>query len=411
MKRIHLVSFCALALIFVAPLHAAPPIPTGLFYLPSGQTLDVNALTNVNVDGVVIGARWSDLEPSPDTYVFDYAVDGQSLKAQLEAVEGVGKPMRLAILTGGPGVGGNGPGTSKGNKPEWLISMIKSDSYTARRFFTYYDSANTTATIPVFWEPTLLSRHAKLVQKVADYLGTSHPLVKVVFVAYANANTNDWNVGDTSPNQDGLAPIGSSPQQRWLLALPGSQTMEDALIDAGDKTFSAYHTAFPNKILTTSIGRLKNDVLNPGGKDVNGRNISEAVVTHANAAWPGFIVAQKNNLNGGSVPLAPGTGTAWEDLDLLTVPHAAQMVWRAYDDCNGDPYGAERMNAGFNSRCADSTQMLYQAVQTGISYSTKWQEVYEPDILNLGNTNADPNPLPAGVPLNVIRWAHLHLTP
>jgi hypothetical protein len=234
--------------------------------------------------------------------------------------------------------------------------------------------------------------------------------VQVVFVPYANADTNDWNLGDTSKNVDCL---GSSPQDRWLQALnnSGYATMEDALIAAGNYTFNAYHTAFPGKVLTTSIGRLTNTTLNPdGGGDVNGRNISETVVNTAAASWPGYVAAQKNNLNGGGVIPAPGGTSAWNDLYRLNVPHAAQMVWHAYGDsaCN-DTYKAQRMDAGTGSQCKDSTQMLYQAVNTGVTYATQWQEVYELDILNLGSENGDPH-IPAGVPRDVISYAHTQLS-
>jgi hypothetical protein len=418
MNKIRAILFSVSTLFVSASIHAAPPVPTGLFYLPSGRSLSGPALNNQNVDGVVVGASWSDLEPSEGNYVFDTVANGQSLDQLVAAVEAVGKPMRLSINTGGPGVSGDGPKTVGGSKPDWLITKIANDSYTGDKFFTYVDSKtpqgeNITAKIPVFWEPTLLNKHRLLVQAIANHLA-GHPLVKIVFVPYANADTNDWNLGDTSPNPDGL---GSNPQQRWLDALvnSGYATMADALIDAGNKTYRAYHTAFPNKILTTSIGRLQNDVLNPGGADVNGRNISETVVSNAAAAWPGYIVAQKNNLNGGGVPPAQQSGdSAWNDLYILHtnygIPTAAQMVWHAYDDCEEtmDQWSAERMNMGNDSDCEDSTQMLYQAVNLGITYETKWQELYELDILNLSNTNADPH-LPAGVPRNVIGYAHQHL--
>ena len=410
MKKL-VILFSLLALGVIASVHATPPpVPTGVFYLPSNLTLDQNAIDNA--DGVIVGGAWSDLEPTEGNYVFNVAVQGQSLDdlvAQVEASNcGGGQPMRLAIVTGGPGASGNGAHTSKGAKPDWLITKITNDTYTGGKFFTYYDSPTTTATIPVFWEPTLLSKHALLAQAVANHLA-SHPLVKIVFVPYVNANTNDWNPGDISNTVDGIPPLNSTPQSRWVASLTGSgyANMGDALIAAGNATFSAYHTAFPNQILTTSIGRLQNNTLNPGGAGVNGRNISESVVSTAAALWPGYIVAQKNNLNGGSVLPSPGGTSPWNDLYILQttygIPTAAQMVWHAYNDCA--LYGAERMNAGIGSPCVDSTQMLYQAVNTGITYGTKWQEIYQVDILNLGSTNMDPG-VPVGVPSDVIGYAH-----
>src|SRR5882724_7227537 len=423
LKTIKAVLISLLAPAVAASLYAAPGVPSGVFYMPSSRTIDPNALNNANVDGVVIGGEWSDLEPNQGVFVFNVAAHGQSLDSLVQQVEASGKPMRLEIATGGPDVKGNGPGTSSGSKPHWLITKITNDTYTGGKFFTYKDSATTTATIPVFWEPTLLAEHAALAQAVANHLAT-HPLIKVVFVPYANAQTDDWNIGDTSNIVDGVPPSGSTPQSRWVATLTGSGylTMADALIAAGNYTYSAYHTAFPNKLLTTSIGRLKNAVLNPNGGDT-GRNISETVVSTAKNNWPGYILAQKQNLNGGCVLPAPGiqpdgTLTAWNDLyrlrSIYGIPTAAQMVWHAYADagCAPDNYMAQRMNCGSGSPCMDSTQMLYQAVNTGITYATQWQELYELDILNLGSSNGDPH-IPVGVPSDVISYAHqkLHRSP
>jgi len=211
--------------------------------------------------------------------------------------------------------------------------------------------------------------------------------------------------------------------------------MGTALIAAGTYTYNAYHTAFPTKILTTSIGRLDDPDLNPGGIGVYGRNISETVVSTAHNNWPGYIAAQKLNLNGGcpSTPCpnggvlpAPGiqqngTPTQWNDLyrlhTLWAIPTAAQMVFAAYDDpaCTPPPsptptptpdhYLAQRMDAGVGSPCMDSTQMLYQAVDTGVTYQNQWQEIYEIDILNLDGSNGDPHPSPSPAP-DVIYYAH-----
>ena len=131
-----------------------------------------------------------------------------------------------------------------------------------------------------------------------------------------NSNNFQASYEDGDGNPDC---IGGSPQDRWQATITGSgyATMADALIAAGNYTYAAHRAAFPNKILTTSIGRLKNSVLNPDGGQT-GRNISETVVSTARENWKGFILAQKNNLNGGGVPPALPTPTppepAWNDL-------------------------------------------------------------------------------------------------
>ncbi len=125
-------------------------------------------------------------------------------------------------------------------------------------------------------------------------------------------------------------------------------------------------------------------------------------------------MAQKNNLNGGGVPAAPGGTTAWNDLFVLNVPHAAQMVWHAYQDTScttvaNYPFLASRMNYGTGSPCVSSTVMLKQAIDTGKGYGTKWQEVYELDIKNLGAINDDPDPAINSAWRDVIAYGHTQL--
>jgi hypothetical protein len=382
-------------------------IPSGVFYLPSGQNINPAALEMSDVDGVVVGAFWKDLEPTEGNYVFD------SLESMLSVVEasngGRGKIMRLGIGTGG------GDESNGGEQPDWLYARISNDNYTGGKFFTFISSgvqqSGQKVTIPVFWEPTLLAKKAALLQAVANYLGNRHPLIKVIWVAYCDALTNDWNPGSISDQPDGL---GSNPQQRWLNTIPGSgyQTFADALTAAGNAAFAATHAALPNLVMATSIGRIDDHgyLLNPDGANVYGRNISESVVNTASSNWPGLVVAMKANLNGGSVPDAPGGTTAWNDLYRLNVPHAAQNVWKAYGDaaCAPDSYKGSRMNAGIGSPCEDSTQLLKQAVDTGVTYATMWQEMYDPDVVNLGANNLDPH-IPALIPSNVIHYGHTQL--
>ena len=416
-KTIRIVSAILLLSAVIGSVHAtAPPVPTGVFYMPSGKTIDSNALDHA--DGVIVGGAWSDLEPNYHEYVFNESAEGESLEQQLHDVEvsngGAGKPIKLIIATGGPGV------SDGGSKPDWLIDEIANDNYgsTPTKFFSYIDKdTDETVTIPVFWEPTLLAKHADLVSHVADYILANHPLVTIVYVPYANSNTDDWNLGDIRDVIDGVDPLDSTPHSRWKWAADHSpyDSMADALVGAGRKTFEAYHNSFPDQILTTSVGTLKDPELNP-----NQISITQQVVTYKNDQWgPGYVAAQKNNLNGGEdgVPQAPGVGSDWNELYVLAhtynIPTAAQMVWHAYKDsaCGGemDNYFGRRMNAGNHSDCEDSTQMLYQAVAKGLGYFTKWQEIYELDMLHLGGSNHDTHIPDQDTPSDVIEYAHEQL--
>ena len=60
--------------------------------------------------------------------------------------------------------------------------------------------------------------------------------------------------------------------------------MEDALIDTGKKNFDAWRDGFPNKYLTTSVGRINNAQLSPHAG--NGGYIATQVVDYAATKGP-----------------------------------------------------------------------------------------------------------------------------
>jgi hypothetical protein len=382
------------------------PSPTGVCYYPGGNGLEDSILLNPNVDGIVLGCEWPDVEPTEGNYVFDVAV-GQSLAsalAQLEAAnaarqsDGV-EPLwaRLAIQVGGPKY------SLGGKKRDWLFDVIDADAFTGGKYFTFYDSSHVATTIPVFWEPTLLAKHFALVDAVANYL-SGHDVIKVVFATYCNAHSNDWNPGDISIADDGLGDGG--PTNRWLTALENSgySTFQEALTYAGTATFAAFHASFPDLMITTPIGRINNHQLNPGYTSQNrGRNIVADIIDAAVAMAPDQIITQANSLSAG-VPVAPGTGSVWNDIYLLDTPHAAQMLTKAYGDaaCTTDwgHYGASQMNA--NRGCISSTIALKTAGEVGVTYGTKWQEIYGADLAFLNGNNQDPN----GYGLDVVAYLH-----
>jgi hypothetical protein len=60
--------------------------------------------------------------------------------------------------------------------------------------------------------------------------------------------------------------------------------MEDALIDTGKKNFAVWRSGFPNKYLTTSVGRIDNTQLSPHAG--NGGHIATQVVDYAATKGP-----------------------------------------------------------------------------------------------------------------------------
>src|SRR5437763_16226185 len=53
------------AILNATPTSTPAPVPSGVFYLPNQRTISLTALTNADIDGVVVGGDGSDLEPTP----------------------------------------------------------------------------------------------------------------------------------------------------------------------------------------------------------------------------------------------------------------------------------------------------------------------------------------------------------
>lgn len=375
-------------------------VPRGMLYLPSPTGTPIaTILTNPSVDMVVVGGFWNTMNPMEDTYVwtqFDASIAlVESASATRVAAGGRPLYMRVSLNTGGgfDNATTDTPPHVNGDKPGWVKTAIDGDAFGGTKYFIFDSSGGTTTKIPVFWEPTEIAKHVKWAQAVSTHLGASHPLIKVVAVAYANANTDDWNLGSIATTNDSQ---GTKPQTRWQSAAvaAGFSDMAHALVSAGNDTFAGYRTAFSNIGLTTPIGRLDDSILN-----ASSINVSELVVVAANTAKPGYVIAQLHRLNGYGVPHADIGGSAdWDDLYHLHIvdgiPIAAQDVWRAWNDCdisgdlhNGDPCWSHRMNFGTATVCTQGTTTMKAAFDTAFTYGVNWVEVYEIDCrhLSIGN--------------------------
>lgn len=320
-----------------------------------GTSLDPDVLANSDVDGCVARVDWGELETAAG--VFDWT----SLDAQVADIVAAGKKLLLGVATGGDIL------SAGGHKPNWLYPLITANGGT---FFTFLQDGEQ-VTIPVHWDTTLLSRKASMIAAVgARY--ASDPVVCVRF-NYMNAHSEDYNPGATNNTPDGFPPLGSTPQSRWLAA----GWTEAKLIAAGNTTFAAYNSAFPNAFLEIAIGKITNANLAPSGANF----VNDTVIATARTNYPNRIFATKNSLTA-RTPDAPGTGE-WLHLWNLR-PCATQMLWHAFND--------PTFRMGDN----DPETNLTDAINKGAGYQNQWEEIYEIDVLNLPN---------------VIHYAHLLLNP
>jgi hypothetical protein len=173
-----------------------------------------STLSNPHVDGISVRYKWCDLEPIKGEY---HLVDG--LDPIIQACADAGKMVLLRVGTGGGDVTDTAEGSSPGSKPHWLVQEIRDSGDPDDQFFQFIDGRDGTATIPVFWSPTLVAEKNKLIQDLgARYsnwplLPDGTPVVRIFSVSCAGASNEDWKIPDSNA-VDGLPP----PIQRKSLA-------------------------------------------------------------------------------------------------------------------------------------------------------------------------------------------------
>ena len=405
-------------------------IPTGVFYLPSGQSWEPQLNTNPGIVGAVIGATWGDLNPvEGGAFAFDAIPSGggQSFNALLAAAEAAPyiTSIRIGIACGGAGIDpchGTTPcAITRGGKPQWLEDKIVAKG---NPIIYFPDPPDMPFTGPMKgfispWDPDLIAAYSVLYQAVAARVA-GHPKVKIVQWQYLNYSSNDWNPGSVDTGVDGIPPGQSSPATRWMDSVhhyyTPTTTFQTALTDAGKQTVTVCHAAFPNLALVSAIGQLKQT------PDMSGTNgtIPIAVMEWAHDQWPGHIVVTKQSLNANIPQSSAPSGGPWDDYHTLQVyglSGAAQAVWKCVQDCSpgsngyqdGDDWAGSRMHG--QQKCGDAVQSFVDTTDVIETYNVAWVEYYEADLLHLDSKphldfspTTDPH-IPAGYPSDAVAYA------
>ena len=315
-------------------------VPQGIFSLTaSGQAASGDVFENPGVAGMSIRQDWAELEPSEGNFDWSY------LDSEIARATAAGKAVLLRIRT-------------QSGKPAWVTTAIENAGGT---FFTF-DDDGVSATIPVFWNPTFLTKKKAMIAALGAHF-TANPTIKVVAASFANASSEDWNVPHTPADV-----------QNWFAA--GYTT--DKLLDAGKQIIDATMAAFPNQYVTLAIAGNGHV---PGGPEVNldptATYAASTAIATARAAWPDRLIVQINsvsNLN----PAAPAASdSAWNTLWNSRPEVAGQMLSSCYDD------PTYRVNGGVSE---DPATLLTSCLIRAVTYGLSYLEVYQKDILNLPAT-------------------------
>jgi hypothetical protein len=316
--------------------------PRGVFSLGgAGRRTDPAALSNPAVAGISLRLHWADLEPSEGVYNWHY-FDNEIARAQA-----AGKKVLLRV------------GTGADNIPSWVKTAVRN---AGGRTFSFSDDEGA-HTIPVFWDPTFLSKKIAMIVALGRHY-SGNPAVQGVGASFANASSDDWSVPHNNVPDAGYS---TSEVTRWRSAGYTSAR----LITAGNYVIDATLHAFPNQVAVLAINSNGNALDAPNDASY----VARTVITSARSRWGAKrLVVAKNSLSAGTTPAPPPRGTS-ADLWYSSRPAiGAQALWFSYGDLT------YRNNRGLP--CAPATA-LQRMVAVSRSYGVSYLELYETDVVNL----------------------------
>ncbi len=192
--------------------------PVGCFAGTNGLHPDV--LVHPEARGVLLLARWQDVEPSPG--VFDFS----SLDADIATVTNAGLKYSLMVAGGAFG------------SPDWLVDSLNADVFT----FTYQGQSQM---LPLWWDTTIKQRLDTLITKLGDQY-SSDPMLSHVYVTQMTTNGAEGHLNGV--NMTSFANAGYNDQD-W--------------IDCAKSTTYKFASAFPDKPIVFEIHEIDQDTIVP----------------------------------------------------------------------------------------------------------------------------------------------------
>ena len=340
-------------------------VPRGVFcLLASGKAGNSTVFNNPDVDGISVRQSWEQMNPAEGTYDWTY------LDSQIDRATTAGKMISLRI-----GTGSGGATDSEGSVPDWVMALVT-------KTFQFIDtnSGGITRTIPAFWDAAFKRKKNKMIAALGARYG-SNQNIKIVFVGFANAQSTDWSVPD-STTVDGLGASGSSERSRWLsLGYTAQKVINAGCPDSGTTgVIDAAALAFPDAIIIYSVGRTSAaaDAPSMNGLDPTKDYVVQTVLDNAIAKYGNQIAIQKDSLSQKTADNQPywaqPADNQWTIIYNNPTCVGAQMLWNCFGDA------AYRMSGGV---AADPATVLTAAVDEGVAYNTLYQEIYQTDVINL----------------------------
>ena len=321
--------------------------------MPSAGFSNIFIGGDIPVDGVMIYASWSEIEPSEGFFIWGSTDD------QINNAVNSGKKVVLNLMASGI------------NTPDWVMSLPGVQLFNFVDINQYHKTYCQELTMPVFWDPIFLEKKKNFIWVAGERYAANDSILGVM-VSFCNPILGDWWV----PHEVGyFCGQDSNKVQDWLTA--GYTT--EKMLNAGKETIDTWATSFPNKMLKLPVS------VTHRGLDGNATNLAELIMNYAYSQYPDRFFAQSNGLSSKTlysndpavINAFPGDPTYLYKLLLYRSPQIGlQMLSSASngveDNC--------RLNGG-DSPCPPY-DVLFGVVDIGLSYNPHYIECSHADAEN-----------------------------
>src|SRR6266536_4346213 len=178
-----LASWCALALgTNPAQAQSPPPYPIGVWGpFGAGHDIPPGLVNNLGIVGILISEDWDIVNPSPGVYDW-HTVDSRIAQSKAAGFNYIS----LTIID------------SSADTPQWLLDSLPADQKIALLDIapihqTFCQFINTA----LYWNPTFHQARLDLIAAAGAKYTNDPAIVAVNMAAFANHDSNDWNIQDT----------------------------------------------------------------------------------------------------------------------------------------------------------------------------------------------------------------------
>ena len=243
-----LVSWCALALgNNPAQAQSPPRYPIGVWGpFGAGHDIDPGLVNDLGIVGITIAEDWDIVNPAPGVY------DWHTVDARIAQAKAAGfNYIALGIID------------SSADTPTWVLDSLPDNQKidlldVASNHKTFCQPIHTA----LYWNPTFHQARLDLIAAAGAKYTSDPAIVAVNMAAFANHDSNDWNIQDTvgtihcphcpQPPPTLCGNIYVDQPAQWIAA----GWTEQLMLQVGKEMCDAAAAAFPNQNIKLPIGGL-----------------------------------------------------------------------------------------------------------------------------------------------------------